>query len=160
MTVAIVIILVFAIPAAIILPGIINTASTNLAERAEQKRQRVDQLLPEAVVLPARVTPWLFSRLRIMQEAETSTEWFIADFTEGSCNADNLAQFPIGKFTTAIFRACSDLNRIQEKFAEFCTAANCQLPQAAIIELDGTAIRLVDAFSDAGFALPYDSPLE
>ena len=153
-------ILVLAIPAALILPGIINTASTNLAERSEQQRQRVENLLPEAVVLPAQVTPWLFSRIRIMQEADIRDEWFIADFKQGSCNPENLAQFPPGQFTTAIFRACSDLDRIQAKYAEDCTDVDCDIPQEAIIELDGAAIRLVDAFSDANFALPYESPLE
>ncbi len=156
-TIAIIVLLVLAIPAAIILPGLISTASTNLAERAEQRRQRVERLLPEAVVLPAQVTPWLFSRIRIMQQATTTSEWFAADFTEGSCNPANLAQFPTGKYTTAIFRACSDLNRIREKYAANCTVESCEVPRTAIIELDGAAIRLVEAFSDANFALPYES---
>ena len=68
--------------------------------------------------------------------------------------------FPAGKFTTAIFRACSDLNRIQDKYADDCTVESCEIPQVAIVELDGAAIRLVEAFSDANFALPYESPLE
>lgn len=160
LTVAILVVLVLAIPAAIILPGIINTASTNLAERNEQRRQRVENLLPEAVVLPAQVTPWLFSRIRIMQEATTPEEWFIADFKDGPCNPANLAQFPSGQFTTGIFRACSDIDRIQTKFAETCQVGNCDLPRTAILELDGAAIRLVETFSDANFALPYESPLE
>ncbi len=160
LTVAIIIFLVLAIPAAVILPGVIDTASTNLAERNERQRQRVENLLPEAVVLPAQVTPWLFSRIRIMQEADTRDEWFIADFKQGACNPGNLAQFPSGQYTTAIFRACSDLDRIQQKFGDDCTVEACDLPEEAVIELDGAAIRLVDAFSDANFALPYESPLE
>ena len=150
-----IIVLALAIPSAVFLPGIIDTAVTNVSERNERRRQREEQLLPEAIVLPVQVTPWLFTRIRIMQEADTPEEWFIASFDDGPCNPANLAQFPIGKYTTAIFRACSDLDRVQQKFASRCTRESCDMPEEAAVELDGTAIRLVDAFSDANFVLPY-----
>ena len=160
LTVAIIVLLAMTIPAAIILPGVIDTASTNLSERSERLRERRENLLSEVVVLPAQVTPWLFSRLRIMQQATTPQEWFVADFSDGPCNASNLAQFPPGKYTTAIFRACTDLERIQRKFADDCTEESCVLPREALLELDGAAIRLVDAFSDANFVLPYERVVE
>ena len=83
-------------------------------------------------------------------------EWKVFSFRNGPCNPGNLSQLPDSKYSTAIGAACVSLDDIQQRYSGTCfLASNCNIPEAAKEEIAGAMNIVWDAFSDAGFVLPY-----
>ena len=136
---------VLAIPVGIAFPGFYSGAKEGFWRiRQEPFVQFLE------VSTPSYVYPYLQRNIDQMKIAESQYEWRRISFKLGPCHETNLGQFPEGKYTDGIARACTDLHNIQLDFAENCTSATtCNIPPAAIARLDAVSTRLQETFSDA-----------
>ena len=92
-----------------------------------------------------------------MVEAEGPLDWKVVSFRTGPCDAGNLSQLPVGKYSDAIAQACGSLDDIQLRYSGDCVrATTCNVPDVAKEEITQSMNRVWEAFSDAGFVLPYD----
>jgi hypothetical protein len=90
-----------------------------------------------------------------MIAAEGPLDWQVVSFRNGPCNAGNLSQLPVGKYTSAVAGACDDLDGIQQQYSGTCfLASDCNVPGVAKEEIRAAMGTLWEEFSDAGFVLP------
>ena len=134
-----------AIPFAIVAPGFYSGAKEGIV------RIRQDPFVQFLeVATPSHVYPYLQRNIQLMKDADTQSEWRRISFKLGPCSETNLIQFPEGKYTAGIAKACEDLHNIQLDFAEDClTETSCNIPPAAIARLDAVSTNLQTTFSDA-----------
>ena len=61
-------------------------------------------------------------------------------------------------YQNTIQDSCEKLNIIQKDYDNYCLGINenCKIPEKAILELSQVMSNLEDAFSNAGFVLPYN----
>ena len=113
----------FSIPIGIILPGVIDTASTSFRERSESQQQFLDSLVPEALAQPIQITPWLRQRMVGMANADSHAEWFAVSFTSGPCNPGNLSQLWTGGFQASQAPMLGRPNCCEPVFMKICAGA-------------------------------------
>jgi hypothetical protein len=139
-------------------PGWVSTAQDSFKAMAEQDDLGDAGRSSISVIIPSQITPWLSLQANSMINAEGPLEWKVVSFRNGPCNAGNLSQLPAGKYSAAIAQACGDLDGIQQMYSGTCfLASNCNVPEAAKDEIRLAMNKVWDAFSDAGFVLPYKS---
>ena len=136
---------ILAIPVGIVFPGFYSGAKEGFWRiRQEPFIQFLE------VSTPSYVYPFLQRNIDQMKNAQSQYEWRRISFKLGPCHEANLRQFPEGKYTDGIARACSDLHNIQLDFAEECSSStSCNIPPAAIARLAAVSERLQETFSDA-----------
>ena len=137
-------------------PGWFTTAQGSLKAMAQAKELGDAGRSSIAVIIPSQITPWLSIQANTMINAEGPLDWQVVSFRNGPCNADNLSQLPAGKYTSSIAQACVDLDSIQQRYSGKCfLASDCNVPEVAKDEIRLAMNSVWDAFSDAGFVLPY-----
>ncbi|MCI0804457.1 MAG: hypothetical protein J4N96_08420 [Chloroflexi bacterium] len=137
-------------------PGWVSTAQHSFDAMAEQDALNEAGLSTIGAVVPSQIAPWLATQARTMTEAQGPLAWKVVSFRSGPCDAGNLSQLPAGKYSAAIAQACSSFNDIQERYSGNCfLASDCKVPEAAKTEIAQSMNKVWDAFSDAGFVLPY-----
>ncbi len=149
-TVLLLLIIVLAIPTAIIYPKVSEVAQENWGD-VQQARERH--------FINVTAASWIFPYLRRqavrMQEADVPAEWRSVSFTNGPCFPGNLVQLPGGKYAYAIETACANLDKIQIKYAVDCAQTSaCNISEAAVFDLQVVLDRLKVAFSDANLVQP------
>ena len=149
-SVFLIVLLVFAIPVAIAYPKVSNVAQENWSD-VQQARERHFVNVTAA----SWIYPFLRRQAVRMQEADVPAEWLSVRFTNGPCLAEHMTQLPGGKYAYAIESACGLLDEIQMKYAPECTQTSaCNIPEAAVVELQIVLDRLKVAFSDANLVQP------
>ncbi len=145
LTFLIMVIVILAVPTAIVAPGFYSGAKEGIVRiRQEPFVQFLE------VSTPSHVYPYLQRNIQLMKAADTQYDWRRISFKLGPCHEANLAQFPPGKYTDGIAKACNDLHNIQLDFAADCISdASCNIPPAAIARLDAVSTNLRETFSDA-----------
>jgi hypothetical protein len=137
-------------------PGWVSTAQGSFKAMAQAKDLGNAGRSSITVIIPSQITPWLSIQARTMINAEGPLEWRVVSFRNGPCNSGNLSQLPAGKYTSAIAQACVDLDDIQQRYSGKCfLASDCNVPEVAKDEIRLAMDTVWDAFSDAGFVLPY-----
>ena len=133
------------IPLAIVGPGFYSGAREGIVRI--QKGTFVQFL---EVSTPSHVYPYLQRNIQLMKTADTQYDWRRISFRLGPCHEANLAQFPQGKYTDGIAKACDDLHNIQLDFAADCTTnTSCNIPPVAIARLGTVSTNLQETFADA-----------
>jgi type II secretory pathway pseudopilin PulG len=156
-TVFLIVLAVISIPLLMLVPSWISTTRGSIQERRSAEDLRDAALLSSDVIIPSQITPWMLNQVSRMENAGTPLEWNYTLFTAGPCSTTNLNQLPAGKYSEAIRTSCGDLFQVQTDYADACTsAASCDLPPEAYTRLASIRTNLMDAFSDAGFVLPYN----
>lgn len=145
MTFFIMAIVALSIPVAIVAPGFYSGAKEGIV------RIRQDTFVQFLEVsTPSHVYPYLQRNIQLMKAADTQYDWRRISFKLGPCHEANLVQFPQGKYTDGIRKACNDLHNIQLDFAADCTTnTSCNIPPAAIARLDTVSTDLQETFADA-----------
>tara|TARA_A100001037_G_scaffold306657_1_gene353721 strand:+ start:7100 stop:7666 length:567 start_codon:yes stop_codon:yes gene_type:complete len=156
-TVTLIVVGVIGIISAPFAPGWISTAQASFESLSKQDEMREASINSASVVIPSQITPWLAVQTRKMINAEGPLDWHAVSFRRGACAEENLVQLPEGKYANAIATACDDLNDIQQRYSGDCfLAASCNVSDVAKQEITATMNLVWDAFSDAGFVLPYE----
>ncbi len=155
-TVFIIILLVAAVPLALFVPQWVDTtkesfeARSTAATEAESRRSDFD------VLIPSQIVPWLADRVEEMRAAIGPQDWNKVSFRRGPCDPGNLTELPGGVYADSIARTCGDLDRIQLTYAGACTRAiDCNLPDAALQELEAVAAAMFADFANSGLVVPY-----
>ncbi len=137
-------------------PGWISTTREGFDAIAVQRERNEAGIIAVGASVPSQIAPWMAVQARTMIEAEGPLEWNAVSFRRGPCDAENLSQLPASKYSNAIAQACSSFNEIQQRYSGNCfVARDCNVPEDAKIEIATTMDRVWEAFSDAGFVLPY-----
>lgn len=137
-------------------PKWVDTARGSFDAIAQQKAMQEASLSPLGAIVPSQIAPWMNTQANTMKNATGPLEWKVVSFRNGPCNPGNLSQLPDSKYSTAIGAACVSLDDIQQRYSGTCfLASNCNIPEAAKEEIAGAMNIVWDAFSDAGFVLPY-----
>ena len=137
-------------------PGWVSTAQHSFEAMSEQDALNEAGLSTIGAVVPSQIAPWLATQARTMTEAQGPLEWKAVSFKRGPCDAGNLSQLPVSKYSNAIAQACSSFDEIQQRYSGDCfIASDCNVPEVATAEIMQTMDQVWEAFSDAGFVLPY-----
>lgn len=156
LTVGIILGVIVLIPLAILGPSWVNTTRDSLESRAQSDSLREQGLLSSEVRVPSQIVPWMLNEIAGMENVTGPASWTKVDFTQGPCFENNLSQLPAGTYADAIATACVNLNDIQSQHVSDCTTVQtCAIPEVAFERLASVRTGLLDAFSDAGFVLPY-----
>lgn len=152
--------LIFLVAVAVVLapfaPGWITTTQEGFAALAKQKARNEANKSSLVASVPSQIAPWMAAQVRTMSGATGPLEWQVVSFTRGPCDAGNLSQLPAGKYSAAIAQACGSFDDIQQRYSGSCfRASDCVVPEVAKSEIEQTMNLVWDAFSDAGFVLPY-----
>jgi hypothetical protein len=138
-------------------PGWVSTTQKSLADIAKTKEINKASMSSISAVIPSQISPWLANQANTMINAEGPLDWKVVSFRTGPCNGDNLSQLPPGKYSDSIGTACVELDGIQQAYSGKCIrAADCNIPEVAKEEILAAIDQVWEAFSDAGFVLPYD----
>lgn len=155
-TVILIAVIVISALAAPFAPGWITTTKGSFESIAEQKELNEAAMSPIGAIVPSQIAPWMATQARTMMEAEGPLDWKVVNFRTGPCDPDNLIQLPAGKYSDAIRTACGSLDEIQQHYSGNCfLASDCNIPEAAKNDITQTMDGVWNAFSDAGFVLPY-----
>lgn len=137
-------------------PGWVSTTRDSFDAMAAQKELNEASKSSLGVSVPSQIAPWMAVQARTMTEAEGPLDWKVVSFRNGPCYAGNLSQLPVGKYSDAIAQACSSFDDIQQRYSGDCfLASNCNVPEVAKAEIAQAMDIVWEAFSDAGFVLPY-----
>ena len=137
-------------------PGWSSTARDSFEARAEDKARLESSLVSASAIVASQIAPWMAVQARNMIAAEGPLDWKAVSFKRGPCDPENLSQLPGGKYADAITQACGSFHEIQLRYSGDCfIASTCDVPEAAKSEITMTLNSVWDAFSDAGFVLPY-----
>ncbi len=138
-------------------PKWISTTQDSFAAIAKQKEIQEASMSSIAAIIPSQISPWLAVQTNTMINAEGPLDWNVVSFRSGSCAPQNLSQLPAGKYSASIATACDTLDDIQLRYSRTCfLASNCNVPEVAKLEIRTAMDGVWEAFSDAGFVLPYD----
>ncbi len=138
-------------------PKWITTTQDSFAAIAKQKEIQEASMSSISAIIPSQISPWLASQTNTMINAEGPLDWNVVSFRSGACAPQNLSQLPAGKYSASIATACDTLDDIQQRYSGTCfLASNCNVPEAAKQEIKTAMDGVWEAFSDAGFVLPYD----
>ena len=155
-TVFLIVLAVISIPLILLVPSWISTTRGSIQDRRAADDLRDAALLSSDVIIPSQITPWMLNQISRMENADNPFEWGYTLFTAGPCATTNLRQLPPGKYADAIRTSCSELFQVQMDYADACPAVDsCNLPPEAHTRLASIRTNLLNAFSDAGFVLPY-----
>lgn len=156
MTVILVVVAIAAVPLGLLVPSWVETTQKSLQDRSDAEALRDASLLSSSVIVPSQITPWMLGQIQRMENATNPAEWNRTSFTEGPCNPGNLSQLPRGQYADAIAASCADMMAIQEEHASDCRSIQaCNISSVAQGRLESVRANLLQAFSDAGFVLPY-----
>ncbi|MCI0835355.1 MAG: hypothetical protein J4N66_11360 [Chloroflexi bacterium] len=137
-------------------PGWVSTTRESFDAMAEQRERNEAGISSIGAIVPSQIAPWMAVQARTMIAAEGPLEWKAVSFERGPCDAGNLSQLPVSKYSNAIAQACSSFDEIQQRYSGDCfIASDCNVPEVAIAEIMQTMNIVWDEFSDAGFVLPY-----
>ena len=137
-------------------PGWLSTTRESFGAMAEQRERNEAGISSIGAIVPSRIAPWMAVQARTMIAAEGPLEWKAVSFRRGPFDAGNLSQLPVSKYSNAIAQACSSFDEIQQRYSGDCfIASDCNVPEVAITEIMQTMDQVWEAFSDAGFVLPY-----
>jgi hypothetical protein len=137
-------------------PGWVSTTQDSFAAMAKKQEINEASMSSIGAIVPSQIAPWLGSKVETMINAEGPLDWKVVSFRTGPCDPGNLVQLPASKYSTAIATTCGELDDIQQLYSGNCfLASDCNVPEAAKIELRASMGRVWEAFSDAGFVLPY-----
>jgi hypothetical protein len=138
-------------------PQWVTTTKSSFEAMAQVKEINDASRSSITVIVPSQISPWLSQQANTMINAEGPLDWHVVSFRTGPCNSDNLAQLPSGKYSTSIAQTCESLDDIQQRYSGTCfLASGCNVPDIAKEEIADAMDIVWDAFSDAGFVLPYD----
>ena len=133
--------------------GWVETARSSFKSVARQKEIQDKSMISLGAIVPSRMG----QQVNTMIRAEGPVEWRVVSFRAGPCDTGNLSQLPASKYSTSIATACNDLDSIQQRYSGSCfLASDCNVPEVAKNELKAAMGLVWEAFSDAGFVLPYD----
>ncbi|GIT58086.1 MAG: hypothetical protein EGP07_02840 [SAR202 cluster bacterium] len=137
-------------------PKWVITTQDSLEAISEQKKIDQQSMGSFTAIVPSQIAPWMAQQASTMSSATGPLEWKVVSFRTGPCDLENLSQLPDGKYSDAIVEVCGELDRIQQHYSGNCfLATDCNVPAIAKEEIE-IAMQIVwDAFSDAGFVLPY-----
>ena len=137
-------------------PKWVITTQDSLEAISEQKKIDQQSMSSIAAIVPSQIAPWMAQQASTMSAATGPLDWKVVSFRTGPCALENLSQLPDGKYSDAIVEVCGELDRIQQHYSGNCfLASDCNVPAIAKEEIE-IAMQIVwDAFSDAGFVLPY-----
>lgn len=156
-TVFLIVLAVAAIPLIMLVPSWISTTKGSLQERRAAESLRDAGILSSSVIIPSQITPWMLNQISRMENADSPFDWNYTLFTAGPCATTNLNQLPPGPYADAIRASCVDLRQIQSDYSDDCpSVGSCNIPPQAYTRLANTRTALLQAFSDAGFVLPYE----
>ena len=137
-------------------PGWVSTTQKSLADIAKTKEINKASMSSISAVIPSQISPWLSNQANTMINAEGPLDWQVVSFRTGPCATENLTQLPAGKYSTSIATACDELDEIQQLYSGNCfLASNCHVPEEAKQKITAAMDSVWEAFSDAGFVLPY-----
>jgi hypothetical protein len=155
-TVLLIVLAVAAIPLILLVPSWVSTTKGSIKSRSDAESLRDASLLSSSVIVPSQITPWMLNQISRMEAADSPFDWNYTAFTAGPCAASNLGQLPPGQYSVAIRTSCTQLDLIQADYAGDCkTVAECAIPAEAYKRLASARSELLEAFSNAGFVLPY-----
>ena len=138
-------------------PGWISTTKESFADIAKKKEITEASMSSLTSIVPSQISPWLATQANTMINAEGPLDWKVVSFRRGPCSGGNLSQLPAGKYSDSIGTACVELDRIQQLYSGKCfRASDCNVPEVAKEEISAAIGNVWEAFSDAGFVLPYD----
>ncbi len=138
-------------------PGWVSTTQDSFKSLSKSKEIQEASMSSLGAIVPSQIAPWLSSKVNTMINAEGPLDWQVVSFRTGPCDSDNLSHLPESKYSTSIATACGELDDIQQLYSGDCfLASNCNVPDIAKEELTATMDAVWEAFSDAGFVLPYD----
>lgn len=156
LTIFIIVVLVSAAIFGPFIPGWITTTQNSFESIAKSKEVKEASMTSIGAIVPSQIAPWLASQVNTMKNAEGPLDWQVVSFRTGSCATENLSQLPESKYTTAVAGACVELDEIQQLYSGDCyLASNCNVPIEAKERLTAAMDSVWEAFSDAGFVLPY-----
>ncbi|MCH8911808.1 MAG: hypothetical protein IH867_13870 [Chloroflexi bacterium] len=157
-TVILIVLVATAIVLAPFAPGWVSTTQESFGAMAEQRERNEAGISSIGAIVPSQIAPWMAVQARTMIAAEGPLEWKAVSFKRGPCDAGNLSQLPVSKYSNAIVQACSSFDEIQQRYSGDCfIAADCNVTEVAKTEIVQTMNIVWDAFSDAGFVLPYSN---
>ncbi len=137
-------------------PKWISTTKGSFDAIAKQKEIQEASMGSFTAVIPSQIAPWLSVQANTMINAEGPLDWQVVSFRTGSCATENLTQLPTGKYSTSIAVACDEHDEIQQLYSGNCfLASNCHVPEEAKQKITAAMDSVWEAFSDAGFVLPY-----
>ncbi len=137
-------------------PGWVSTTRDSFDAMAAQKELNEASKSSLGAAVPSQIAPWMAVQARTMSEAEGPLDWKVVSFRNGPCDAGNLSQLPVSKYSDAIAQACSSFDDIQQRYSGDCfLASKCNVPEVAKAEIAQAMGIVWEAFSDAGFVLPY-----
>jgi hypothetical protein len=137
-------------------PKWVSTTQDSFKAIAKQKETQESSLASFSAIIPSQISPWLALQANTMINAEGPLDWQVVSFRTGPCDSDNLSQLPAGKYTTSIVTACDQLDEIQQLYSGDCfLASDCHVTEEAKHKITSTMDGVWEAFSDAGFVLPY-----
>jgi len=156
LTIAIIVVVVSTIIFAPFAPGWISTTQSSFKSIAKTKEINEASLNSLGAIVPSQIAPWLASQVNTMKNAEGPLDWQVVSFRSGPCAPENLVQLPDSKYSTSVASACHELDEIQQLYSGKCfLATDCNVPDVAKERLTGAMDSVWEAFSDAGFVLPY-----
>ena len=156
LTVIILVTVLVAIVSAPFAPTWVRTTQEGFSSIAAQKDLQEASMSSVAAIVPSQITPWMATNTLTMIEAEGPLDWRVVSFRDGPCNPGNLIQLPKGKYADAIEQGCRSFDDIQQRYSGDCFLASvCNVREKAKEEINQAMDVVWEAFSDAGFVLPY-----
>lgn len=157
MTIILIVVVVSVVIFGPFVPGWVSTTQGSFEAIAKTKDINESSMKSLGAIVPSQIAPWMSTQVNTMIAAEGPLDWQVVSFRQGPCDPENLVQLPDSKYSTAIATACNDIDDIQQLYSGKCfLASDCNVPDEAVTELKLAMDRVWEAFSDAGFVLPYE----
>ena len=132
---------------------IIETAKNNLETTLKNRNERD---FSGDIDVEAWQYSWIRTGIINMKNAQGPAQWRAINWEKG-CYSRRITKWN-EIYQNTIQESCKKLNIIQEEYDKYCLGINenCKSPDGAILELSKVMSNLENAFSNAGFVLPYN----
>ena len=155
LSVILIVVVVAAVPIAIMAPKWVSTAQHNLGQRDQATQLREDSMVRVEVFIPSLIAPWMANQMDRMMVASSPEAWNRTSFTNGPCLSRNLSELPDGKFSDAIVQACHDMVAIQARYAGECPSTDsCNFSDESRAALVAARAEMFKGFEGSGLVLP------
>tara|TARA_Y100000817_G_scaffold257492_1_gene211024 strand:- start:2658 stop:3197 length:540 start_codon:yes stop_codon:yes gene_type:complete len=132
---------------------IISTAKNNLETTLKNRNERE---FSGDIDVEAWQYSWIRTGIINMKNAQGPAQWRAINWEKG-CFSRRITKWN-EIYQNTIQDSCEKLNIIQKDYDNYCLGINenCEIPVEALKELSEVMSNLENAFSNAGFVLPYN----
>ena len=132
---------------------IFDTAKNNLETTLKNRNERE---FSGDIDVEAWQYSWIRTGVNNMKNAQGPSQWRAINWEKG-CYSRRITEWN-KIYQEAIKESCQELHNIQENYDKFCLGINenCKIPDEALMDLNLVLLNLENAFSNAGFVLPYN----